>query len=373
MNEKVTNSFKPLLLLSLSWLIVQLGLLFHFGIRADFEATKYINEAHIFLETGNFSSNNFWFYSLEIFLIIFSLKAKLGFGFVVFTQLIINYLGTMLFYRAISDFSSKRIAMIATVLLIICIPFQQYNVALQTESIFHSLLLILTVVIISKNIKLPKKIWSVTGLLLLLIITRPSGILFVPPTILFFVSALNWKKNPLIKICSTVILLVGGIFILDTILGSGGELDFMLPFKENMIICGVARESSTLNLSTNPNSISGIIYYIAHNPVHFLQLAYKKTVAFFGIYRNYFSMAHNLLLMTFFFVLYFLSGRTLIQWNTQHKSTLVFCLSAIIVVWLSVILTCDDWHNRFLVTLLPFLLILSSMSFSKQNTNTGSI
>lgn len=371
MAQSINKASRSLVFLIFIWVAVQGFLLMHYGIRTDFEAVKYINEAHTFLETGGFSSNNFKFYSIEILLIALSIKLKSGFAFAVILQLMLNAIATIFFYRSLISVSTPWAAFTATFLLIIFVPFQQYNVALQTESIFHSLLLFLISYTIAFKTPKLKTICAGIGVLILLIFTRPSGILFLPPVVLFFATRLNWRKKTVLKAATTGALLIIGLVLLNSILGSGGELDFMLPFQQNMIICGVPNERSSLNLSNNPNSISGIAYYILHNFPHFVTLAAKRTVAFFGVYRSYFSPIHNFLLMAYFFSLYIFCIRNISQYKKLKKDIVFFCVSTIVVIWLSVIVTCDDWHNRFLVTLTPFLLVLSSITSSKRTTATN--
>ncbi|WP_018626741.1 hypothetical protein [Niabella aurantiaca] len=361
--KPVTKSTTAILVLC--WLGVQAGLWIQYGIRTDFEAVKYIHEAHTFLKTGSFSSPNFWFYSLEIFLIAFCIQLKLGFGTVVFIHLLVNALACSLFYRFTISVADKKTAFITTALLLICIPFHQYNVALQTESLFHSLIVLYTVYLLKQRRITFKTLAIIVGFLLLLMLTRPSGLLLIPPTLVYLISKLNRGSNRFVLSAAVIALFITGWLILDRAMGSGGELDFMLPFKENMIICGVPVHHTAPNLSDNPNSLGGILYYITHNFSQFAPLALNRTIAFFGVYRSYFSPVHNGLLMGFFFLLYPLAAMGIYSWFKMNRGLLRFCIVAVISVWCSVILTCDDWHNRFVVTIVPHLLILAIPFISK--------
>lgn len=362
-NIKLPERNQPLFLV-IPWLFIQAGLLLHFGIRTDFEAVKYINEAHTFINTGHLSTPNFWYYSTEIFLIVLSLKLKLGPASVVLLQIMINGLATICLFRFITTYAGKQTALITTLLLIVCIPFQQYNVALQTESLYHSFLILYAVTLLKiRQLNIKNSLLSLL-LLLLLLVTRPSGLLLIPPTIVFVIAILNWKKQKLMKLAVVAILLLSGAGLLNKVMGSGGELNFMLPFETNMIICGVPGEHTGILKHADPNSVSGITYYITHNFSQFMHLAWQKTISFFGIYRGYFSPLHNALSMCFFFLLYLLSLGGLKHWKREERPILLFCLTTILVIWLGVVVTCDDWHNRFVVTLVPFFLLLSSKMLS---------
>lgn len=351
---------RAVIILSLCWLCVQAALLMRYGVRTDFEAVKYIREANTFLETGNFSSPNFRFYSSEIFLIALCIKLKLGFAAVVFIHLLINAFAGFSFYRFTASVTDKGTAFIATLLLLICIPFQQYNMALQTESLFHSFIILYTVYILQQRSITFKSLLAIAGFLLLLVLTRPTGLLLVPPTLVYLITKQNRRGSRFIQSVTAVILFLAGWFALDRVMGSGGELDFMLPFKQNMIICGVPVRQTTSDLSNIPNSPAGIAYYIIHNFPEFMRLAFNRTVAFFGIHRSYFSPVHNGLLMGFFFLLYLLAAIGIAGWYKTNRALLYFCITAVISVWFSVILTCDDWHNRFVTTIVPYLIILAA-------------
>src|SRR5438105_5049010 len=99
-------------------------------------------------------------------------------------------------------------------------------------------------------------------------------------------------------------------------LGSGGELDLMLPFREECIICGdnMVGEITDLNTADNHNSVYGMLYYVTHNFGQFTRLAIMKTFAFFGLSRGYYSKGHNFYLVTFFYTIYGLVILSLPYW-----------------------------------------------------------
>ena len=134
---------KHLLLLFVSWMIVQGVLLYHYGIITSNEAVKYTREAHNILAHQNFSEQKYIFYSVYIFIHILFIK----FGFettgVYIFQLLLNLTATYLFYKtALTVYQNKRIAFVAALLLIVCIPFQYWTICLYTESLFCSLIVI---------------------------------------------------------------------------------------------------------------------------------------------------------------------------------------------------------------------------------------
>jgi hypothetical protein len=165
-----------------------------------------------------------------------------------------------------------------------------------------------------------------------------------------------------LRIGITLIVCTGFLFMLNAALGSGGELDFMLPFRDERIICGVPTLDyfRDIRVSGNPNSVFGLLYYITHNFDQFIRLAWWRTLAFFGLARSYYSDGHNLYLYLYFFPFYLSGAAGILKWARRNKYLLLYCLALIIVTWLTVILTCDDWHNRFFLSVVPYIYILSA-------------
>ena len=110
----------------------------------------------------------------------------------------------------------------------------------------------------------------------------------------------------LVKISITVAAAIGFLFFLNSALSSGGEFDFMLPFRDEMIICGVPTLTNPVDIKTSQdqNSVAGLAYYITHHFSSFIQLAWLRTRAFWGLSRSYYSNGHNLYLAFYFYPVY---------------------------------------------------------------------
>jgi 4-amino-4-deoxy-L-arabinose transferase-like glycosyltransferase len=372
--------------LGISWLTVQSILYYIFGIQTEMEASKYIHEARLLLDEGRVSTPNYWLYSTQILLIAASLKFSTGFFSVYLVQLFFNAIATIAFYRLLVKINNKGTAFILTLAMVACIPIQTFNSFLQTDSLFYSFTILFSCYLLGIEKLNLKNSLLVTIFLILICITRPTGLLFVPGSFLFlffkFARRLSTITKLGITIAGTIIFLV----VLNLALGSGGELDFMLPYRDERIICGVPTLTRfrEISVSDNPNSVWGILYYITHNTEQFPRLAWLRTKAFFGVVRPYYSRGHNIYLCLYFFSLYSLALFSLPKWFKKDKYILLYCSSVIMITWLTVILTCDDWHNRFFLGVVPYIYILSapmvqriidklSPNGSKRSIQTGTI
>jgi len=346
------------MILLVLWLLLNTFLLLHRGIYLQHESAKYINQARLFLATGAPESPNFWLYIIQILLIALSIKLHLGFFFVVLVQFLFNLVATAFFYKTVQYiFADHRTAFVATLLLLADYCYQEFNTYLYTESLFNSFTLILSCYLIHVQSLTIKKVSAVIAMLLIICITRPTGLLFLPPTFLYLF--LVFFRNTALSILF--------FFALNLALGSGGELDFMLPFRDDRIICGLPTLPSfqPINTTTNGNSLYGLLYYITHNTLQFLRLAGLKSAAFWGLAREWYSTRHNIYLIVFFWSLYLMILTSLGYWFRRNLYILFYLLSAIGLTWFTVMLTCDDWGNRFYLTISPFIIILAMPAVQK--------
>jgi hypothetical protein len=355
--KKLIKSYSLVLLICLFWLIVQFLFFIKNGIFVKLEAGKYINQANILLHTGKVSAPNLWFYSTEICLIALSIKTKLGLGFVYFIQLFINLIATICFFHLCRKYSPKSISFIATILLIFTFPLQELNGFLQTESLYTSLSILFTsAILLKENVS----IWISLALipfLALICITRPTGLLMIPPTFLLLADRIITKRRW--RHFFLILGLIAFLVVINYALGRGGEWRFMLAFQKELVLCESTPYFSHIDISKNPNSIPGFIYYITHNFEQFSRLAWLKTKMFWGLKRPYFSRFHNAYLMIYFFPVYLLCLSSLRWWVLTNKKSFTFLLLNILLVWFTILLTCDDWHNRFFLVMTPYLYILS--------------
>jgi hypothetical protein len=345
------------------WALVNFFFLLKNGIITTGEAGKYINQAHIFLQTGRPESANLWLYFVQISLLAFCLKFKLSFIVVFFVQLFFNLLATLYFFKTIRYlWSNNLVALSATLILLFNVSYQEFNTLLQTESLFYSFTLILSCYILLTEEITIKKLIVITLSLGVISITRPTGLLFIPPVFLYLFF-IHFKKLSFVKKISILgIFVLLFLFILNQAMMSGGELDFMLPFKNEQIICGVPTLPGFVEINTtkNGNSLYGLFYYIFHNFGQFTKMAWLRTLAFFGLYRSYYSTTHNVYLVTYFYLLDIGAFWGSFYWYKKYTYKLLYFYSIMALVWVTTMLSCDDWHNRFYLSISPYIIFLST-------------
>jgi hypothetical protein len=248
--------------------------------------------------------------------------------------------------------------------------YQLYNVYLFTESLFYSFGIIYTWFLFSiRRINLLTILFLFLGISLIYF-TRPTGVFFIPATIVYIIFRFYQRTAFLLLSIFGLSGIVLMYFLINYALNSGGEFDFLLPYLDERIICGVPtiEGSHKIIVPVEKDSIEGLWYIITHHTSLFMKLSVKRFLAFWGVVRPFYSPSHNIFIAVYFFTLYGLIIYKLkILWKQYRAQTAYFlCLTALVMV--TVILSCDEWHNRFIFALLPFFLLMASAN-KQENFN----
>lgn len=354
---------KQIIILILSWAVLQYILFFHFGIVTRFESAKYITEAKALLQTGHYTSGNFLFYSIEILLIAFSYFTHTFPWLVVAIQLLANAVSIFLFYQLCFDITKEYLkTFFVTLFFIGLFYYQLYNVHLFTESLYFSFGIIYTYLLFSVKKISSKNIVLLLAGLSFLYFTRPTGVFFIPSTIVYLVLKFYRKKAWLVLSAFFLLGILCLYFLLNFALNSGGEFNFLVPYLNETIICGVPTIQNQHNIfiPVEKNSVEGLFYISTHYPSLFFGLASKRLFVFFGVVRPYFSTFHNILIALYFYSTYVLAIAGIKKMVSLFPDRTFYFLTNILFMTITVMFSCDEWHNRFILGLFPFFLLLAS-------------
>ena len=358
MNRLSTQS-----LLLLLWVFIQSYLYSANYVLTELEATKYIREATNLLQGTGLSSWGYLFYLTEISIIGLFKFFGINIQWVVAVHLLINLSATYYLRKAILDCTNHQTANIGTAAFIIFLPIQQFNFQLQTESIFLSLIIFHTYYSIQTIRGEKNSILKLFIIQAFLIFTRPPGILWLLPTSYVAYKYLQRVTNNKSLKWIGLLLVLTTILATDYILQNSNQLNLLLPFQNQSIICGVPSQlgSGITESSADPNSILGLLLYLKDNFGNFLKLSAQKASSFFFLYRPYYSKIHNLFLICWITPIYFLALAATWSYRKNYRAAINLCIIAIGVTFLMVVFSCDDWHNRFALSVFSYFIILSSI------------
>ena len=163
----------------------------------------------------------------------------------------------------------------------------------------------------------------------------------------------------------SVLFIAGALLLyglLNFALNSGGEFDFLLPYLDERIICGVPtiQHQHVIYVPVEKNSVQGLFYIITHHSSLFFRLATRRLMAFFGVVRPFFSLSHNLFIAAYFYSTYVFVIAGFKKMVSFFLPQAAYFLTVIFFMVVTVMLSCDEWHNRFILGVLPFFLLLAS-------------
>ena len=366
--HKVTNQLvqkKTTFLIAL-WVIVQFSILYSHGINSNGEAFRFIREARHLINHQPFSTPIYFMYLIEILLIFIKIKFSFSYGFIVAIQLLLNLVALLSLKRFVySLYGSEKLSLIAASILTICIPYQFFNSYVYTESIFFSLSIIFSCFLLNIKEFNTKNLINVSLWLLLLCLTRPTGIFFISATFMVYFLKATGGMSLLKRMILFSAITIFFIFLLNNMMGSGKGVNVISPFREEHIICDVPTVITAGTQQPDDNSILGLLTYILKHPRQFIKMSLLKTIAFFGLNRTYFSLIHNLFTDIYFYSLYLLIILGIVQWKTNKSIHFVYYFSLVFIFWMLVVFSCDEWNNRFFLTLTPFLILMALPAISK--------
>lgn len=374
-NALFKNQAKNYWIIVLIWLLAEAFYAWKFGFNFQLEATKYINEADFILNNHHFSQARYLFYSSTIFIIALSSLLKTGVYSALALIMIVNLFSYLYFYRALQYyFGNKNIALIVCLLLITFWPYQIWSIYLYTENIFYSsVLLLFSWLLLFKKINI--RFLVITFLIFtLVIISRPLGILFVIPVLLFIFLHLNKKQKKLFYIVSIFSLIILNL-IIQTVFTTTSDWSMRRSILDQSLICDIPDTNGNKNiiLSDNPSQLYQLFFYITHNFSIAFKLALVRLRYFFFMVRDYYSIMHNAYLLIYIIGIYLLIiFRFKKIYAALSKPLGAFILSVTLLFALTISLQCDDYHNRFFLTLMPIFMTLSvvALLYKKQINNS---
>lgn len=351
------------LIIIVAWLLSTLVYLQLNGVVTQLEAAKYIGEAKYYIENGSFSQPRFLFYSTTIFIILISIKISIGLTGAFIIQALLNLFAWLILFKALNKLFNNSVTPIFIILYLLCFsPYQSWVVFLYTESAFFSaVLILLSVLILYKPVSV-KNILLIAAALLLTLISRPLGILFGVSVYCYLFYHAN-KKWKIIIACCSVLFLIVGYYLVNAVFNSVSDWRITQGFEEECIICDMPGPLpyQKLDLAQTGSPAYQLVYYTFHNPSHFLHFVGVKLKYFFLMTRPYYSKAHNYFLLLNVIPVYLLGTWSFfIKGLHFNKSIAIFLTSSIIIFALAISFQCDDYHNRFILSIYPFFVILAA-------------
>ena len=354
---------KKIIAAAVVYFLISYFLLFTFGIRTDGEAEKIIENANRLINGREYFNGIFgYFYLVYTVLVALCIKLSVNLVFVATLQIVFSFLAAVCLYKLLLDtLHNNRIAFLFFIAYLLCYPVQKWNFFLYTESM-HTSFLVIGIYLFNKWLNDKKVIrLAALGLLLLLILfSRPVGIIFL---LSLFIVLLFWLYQNNRKIhfyVLTGISLASVIVILNSPLTAYVNPD---SIRRMEIICQVPETNEPMVYREYNRQGLNEAFRVIKEEVglgNFFRNGFKKLGYFFGMYRNFYSWQHNLLLICFTVIYPFALIGLFSKRNKSYQYVQLFAIFYLSLTSIGIFFTCDEWSNRFIGPAFPFIMILAA-------------
>jgi hypothetical protein len=202
--------------------------------------------------------------------------------------------------------------------------------------------------------------WVYAILLLLIIFSRPVGIIFLLAALLTWFSSLIKKRKKVIYLPLITGVVIIGVFLLQS--------PFVFYFNPDSlrrmeIICQVPQTNTPVDYKEYNSSGLPVFFHIIFSEIgfkNFFLAGIKKVGYFFSMIRGFYSLRQNIILLLTGLLLYpFAIAGIFLSGNEKASFLKIFNVLYIFITAAGIFFTCDEWSNRFIVPVLPHLIILA--------------
>ena len=368
--DRINHKFAYLLLaLSLG---VHLCLFHFFGVRDQFvDSRRYIEMADFIISNGRLEFFYQIFYAIPILLLaLFRTIFPEGLvAFVVFQSMLSTAAAFALYQSATRLFKDARAGYLSAAIFLLWLDCIQWNTAIMTESLASSLICftIYRLVIFRGT---PKDYVVLALLMILSVMTRPTGVLSIVGVTFFLLSHYRHALSQSVALRFSVLFFLSLAFVSGAYVMLN-EWDFTDQYiKGNVVtymdvIEGQPHYHESLRLDTtgialpdpSKSPVEKIIFFIAENPIRFAKAAVLKVFYLVSFYRPYFSTMHNaytLAWLSLVYILFYFGFRSM-----PSSPIRSYCSAVIIANCLLVAISAVDWDNRFYLPMQPAIILLA--------------
>lgn len=341
------------------WIIIGLHLLLlavlfvHQGILTDKEALKYTGcaEAVLHGDLRDLTGNYLKYGTYVLFLVPFVAVGKAGLAILV--QILIGLVAADALARMTERITHNvGLGQLAMAVFLLCPLIQTWTLALYTEHFFTCM-----AILFLERIMCTTRLDGIAVLLgFITLFARPVGLFFVVPALLWKWSArtATGRKAWLVPVsCSALYLFA--------ITVPHVELPQLQPIAAGQVIAGVgglATEDLTGHTIGDAQR-----YLLQHTTFgEWASIFIERTLSLFTLTRPHYSALHNALNATLYLLYPFALVGLWKFWSDPRTRTVavILLMNALLVG-----ITHDEWSGRFLVPLLPWVILLAVLGLKK--------
>ena len=278
------------------------------------------------------------------------------------TQILLSGLAMLALYDASRRMAGRVAGFIAASVYAINVDVLRFNDYVLTDSVFTSGL-VLTIYAALRAFDARSFHWGTLAVVLALTLAtvRMNGWWLLPAVCLFLL--LTWIRGRLglwvAATCLIVAVAIGGILL--TLRHSGATSGLGPLLYEGWVI---GDDVSSRLPMPDPGPLqqprlSAAPRYLAQHPVACGRLVMTRIGVELAHVRPFYSRAHNLAIMFVYPLLY---GLAVLGWRRSRREPFAWLCLGLVGLHLSLVgLTCADWDGRFLLMVLPLVMLWSAV------------
>lgn len=332
--------------------LLLLAIFLHQGILADKEAMKYIGCAQNVLagDPTDLFGNYAKYGAYVLFLLPF---VALGVpGLAVLAQMGLGVLAALALARLVMRITaSTTAANAALALLLLCLPLQQWTLALYTEALFTSMSILFI-----ERVTRPQGTDGITlALAATTLFARPVGMLFVGPALIWKFTgdaAPRWLQHarwPSFALVLLVAVHLPGI--------RSAQLE---PIVDAHIVAGYAEDPGAIDDFNGSSIVQAQLFLLdRHGLKGWSEMFVRRIASLFTLTRGHYSTLHNWVVGPWM-LLYPLAIWGLRRWHKRPEVVLITVMLVLHTVLVG--LTHDEWSGRFMAPLLPWVIFLAVLA-----------
>lgn len=356
----------PWALVLLASLMMNACLVMVFGIGDGGDSGRYYDSAEKLLggELPTGKARSYLGYSLFVTPFV-----MLGLGAIAIgvAQILLSGLAAVCLYFLGARFYGTRAGLLAAALYIAFPDIQYWNLIIYAESVFSSMLLISSYLLLTATNRKRAAVALVLAAYTCTI--RPHGVGFAAALMLFALYLLWTRRNYKLlaalalagvvaapALWSTVGAMARHERVLDTY--AGGEV--IWGYKDNALDMPGDISDRTMDIH---HPVLAIGAFAVEKPVYFLNLILHKLFYLYAHVRPYFSGFHNLLSLAFLIPVYLFALPGVPADRDTQRPPRALLLASFFCQSLVTALTFTDWDGRFLIPLLHVPILFAAVGF----------
>jgi len=351
------------------WAVIHGILFWQFGIRILYDSADYIKRADFLVEHGMFEDVDNVFYAIPIiFISLFRwLFPQQILPFLILQCVLSGFAVGALYRSGEKVFNNAWAGFLAGVIFLLWWDNIHWNTVVMTESLLCSF----TCFIIHRLVRFKggkRELYFILVLLIIVFFIRPTGIVIILGAFAFLLRY-YWSflaLNTVRKFSIIAALLLIAYFSASLMFI---HWDFIEQYRRGNIVTYMdTMEGSTLYearlrvdasdlefAAENNPALIKIIYFMIHNPVHFIETSSLKVWYLVSGVRPYYSTIHNSYLLVWMTGLYFLCYR---GWSKSRSTPItIFNFTVVMANCGLIAISTVDWDNRFYIPMEPGIVL----------------